>query len=173
LLGVPLSACGEEENQAGTVPEPENPAVEPRNGNVVELDGIRSRVVLSRQLNVRTPRGAVLYEAPLPGGKRGLFAAFLDVCNVSQSTTTPTGRIELQDAFGQDFDPVETYAYRTRPLEPGECRKPPNSTAERTFDGAAVLFTVPFDDVSNRPLVLEFGGDADGDGGRSAVRLDL
>lgn len=167
LLVLAVVACGEE----GSVDEP----LEATEANEVELAGVRYRVVLFRQLNPSEPPDDALYEGDPPGGDEGAYAAFIRVCNASDQPRTPSRSIRLEDAFNQPFGPraelvPDRFAYQPRRLEPGECLPAPNSAAEQTFDGAALVFRVPFRSVRERPLVLEISA---GQGRRARIRLDL
>ena len=169
LLVAVAGGCG------GEASEPN--LVEAREHNVVELDGIRYRVVMFRQLNPELSPDRALIEGRRPGGKRGLFAAFVVACNTTDAERVPTSRIHLENAFGQVYralEPAATgeFAYEPRPIPPGGCMPREDSAAARTLPGAAVLFAVPFDDLGERPFVLELRA-PDGEGPARRVKLDL
>jgi hypothetical protein len=46
------------------------------------------------------------------------------------------------------------------------------SAADRTFDGAALVFDVPYDSTQERPLILEIRERSEG-GERARIVLDL
>jgi hypothetical protein len=159
LCACLLVACGDEETQRA-------PAVEAQEGNTAQLGGIGYRVVLFRQLNPETAGDQALVEDVRAGEGRGLFAAFVEACNWSDNRATPTGDIVLEDAFGATFEPIaegleDALTYQPRSLEPEECVPARGNTADRTFDGGAVVFDAPLDITQERPLVLEIrdGGD--------------
>jgi hypothetical protein len=47
----------------------------------------------------------------------------------------------------------------------------PDSAADRTFDGAALVFEVPFESTAERPMVLEIAGPTGS--GAARIQLDL
>lgn len=172
LAATFLTGCGEDE------PEPESPpvsneAVEAQEQNAVELSGIRYRVVMFRQLNPRIAPDQSLYDGPLPEGDSGIYAAFLQACNVSEEPRRPAERIDLEDAFGESYPRVKAAsdsdsAYDGARLRPDECVPSEGSVADRALPGAAVLFRVPFDRLGNRPFVLEVR-----DGGVRRIEVDV
>lgn len=168
LLVLGFAACGGED-------EPADNAVEAREGNVVEFGGIRYRVVLFRQLNPRITPDRALYEGPPLEQGQGLYAAFLLACNVSEEVQTPTADVHLEDAFGDEFEPLpnvgDTFAYRPQPLRPDACLPTEGSAADQTFPGAALLFKLGFDDVRERPLILELRSQSDSETFR--IQLDV
>ena len=68
-----------------------------------------------------------------------------------------------------EVDPELTYEART--VAPGDCIPTRDSPANETFNGAALVFAVPFDAVQERPMVLEIRPRGDGDAVR--IQLDL
>jgi len=170
-IGVVIAGCGGD--------EPESNLVEAREANSVELGGMRYRIVIFRQLNPRIAPDRALWEGPLPGKDRGLFAAFLQVCNISDRERVPTPAIHLEDAFGQVYQPLglapaNELAYRPRPLGPGRCLPPEESVASRALPGSAIVFAVPFSELGERPFILELRGVVeDGPTPIRRVQLDL
>jgi hypothetical protein len=167
LLAALVAACDEESGDS---------AVEAREQNVVRIDGLAYRVVLFRELNPRIEPDRSLVEGARPGPDEGLYAAILHVCNEGEVPARPTGDIVLEDAFGQVFHPLRPavdpeLTYHPRDLDPDECLPVPGSTADTSFDGAAVVYEVPFDAVQRRPMVLEIR--PRGGGEPSRVQLDL
>jgi hypothetical protein len=56
-------------------------------------------------------------------------------------------------------------------LEPGQCLPGEGTAADRTFDGAALVFELPYEAAQERPMILEI---ADPSGsGEARVQLDL
>jgi hypothetical protein len=153
---------------------PDN-GVEAREGNVVELGGLTYRVVLFRQLNPQAAPESALVEGVPPDGQ-GYYAAFVTVCNDSDEPHLATNDIHLEDAFGNTFAARNTdvdpeLAYDPRRLQPEACEPADGSAAEETYNGAALVFSVPFDAVQRRPMILEI---QPRDGGAPArVQLDL
>jgi len=166
-LALP-GGCGGDES-------PDN-AVEAQEQNVAELGGVRYRAVLFRQLNVRGAPDDALWEGGTPHSDRGLYAVFLRACAAGREPVRTSERIHLEDAFGQRFAPraadtADTFEYSVTPLAPGECSPEAGSAADRTFDGAALVFSVPFASVQERPMILEIA-DPTG-GGAARIQLDL
>ena len=144
-------ACGGQEVER-------NAAVDARAGNEAVVGGVAYRVVLFRQLN---PRAAddVLVESVETDAQHGLFAAFLYACNRTDEPLEPTSEIVLEDAFGDTYEPLSqglerSLAYTPKRLEPDECI-PGNGSGDGVFDGAALVFELPYDITQERPLILE------------------
>jgi len=162
--------CGNDDAEVAEGP------IEALETNVVAFGGVEYRVILFRQMNPRNPPDKAVYDGPLPADQ-DLYAAFVVACNASDGEQIPTKRIHLEDAFGEIFRPIELeednpFAYRPRPLEPGECLPDEGSAADRTFSAAVVVFRVPFEDIRERPMILALDAtDADVPGAR--VELDL
>lgn len=171
-LALGIAACADEEREG----DGGDNAVDAREENVVRLADISYRVVLFRELNPRVTPDSELVARAAPEQGVGLYAAFVRACNEGGEEAIPTDRVLIEDAFGNRLRPRRngvdaTLAYQPRPLEPGACIPRPGSPAERTFDGAAVVFEVPFDAAQRRPLVLELHPQNGGDPAR--VQLDL
>lgn len=171
LASALLLGCGSEDRPVETATAAG--AVEAREQNTVELDGIRYRVKIFRQLNPRIAPDRVLYDGARPGGDSGIFAAFIEACNVSEEVRRPTRRVSLQDAFGDSYPRLEAaspteYGYDAVRLRPDECLPPNDSVADRAFPGAALLFSIPFDRLGNRPFALELR-----DNGVRRIELDV
>ena len=169
LAAAVLTGCGEEEPADSSSAE----AVEAQEQNTVELDGVRYRVVIFRQLNPRIAPDKALYEGAPPDGDSGIFAAFVQACNVSQETQRPAERVRLEDAFGEEYRRLEAastsaYDFDAARLRPGECVPAEDTVANRALPGAAILFEVPFDKLGNRPFVLELR-----DRGVRRIELDV
>jgi len=166
VCGLGLVGCGG---------QPETTAVAATERNSFSLDGLRYRVAMFRQLNPRLAPDRALYEGLPVEGNAGVFAAFLVVCNEGDAPRTPTGRLRLEDAFGEAYPrvpvpPDEALGYRPEPIAPGRCFPSEDSTADQALPGAAAVFEVPFDALTNRPFVLEV---SDAQGGSRRVELDL
>lgn len=162
-----LAACGG---------ETEDNAVDAAEQNTVAVGGVDYRVVLFRELNVlESPDDAVWTGAP-PPDDTGLYMAIVRACAGGDEAARMTDDIHLEDAFGEQFRPrpagtADEFEYTAAQLEPGECRPLSSSPASRTFDGAALVFQVPFESVAERPMVLVIGA-PEGDG-EARVQLDL
>lgn len=158
-----VGACGEDGGS-------EN-AVEAREQNTVHLGGLGYRVPLFRQLNPRTAPDRTYYDGPPPPDGSGVYAAFIGVCNEEGAPARPSGRIFLEDAFGERFRPVaqpgNELAYAPEELAASECL--PERGAALAADGAPLAFLVPFADTRERPMVLVIEGpDED-----ARIELDL
>ena len=158
-----VAACGEGQGAAE--------AVEAREQNTVELDGLEYRVPVFRQLNPRIVPDRSFYDGPRPPDGTGVYAAFLQVCNHEGPPATPSGRIVLEDAFGERFRPVDQpgneLAYAPKELRASECL--PQAGAPIAAEGAPLVFLVPFADTRERPMVLVI----EGTHGDARVELDL
>jgi hypothetical protein len=157
------------ENAEGAI----QPAAE---GNTVDLGAIEYRVTMFRQINPRIPPDQALIEAP-PDDGHAYYAAFIAACNTGAVLATTTSRIHLENAFGAVYRPVAVTPsnelwYRSTALEPDECLPAEDGVADSSLPGAALVFEVPIDDLSERPFILELRGpDAGSDVRR--VELDL
>lgn len=173
-----VSGCGEEET-TGDRPGDREEAVEAREDNTVELNGIRYRIAMFRQINPRLASDKALYEGPPPEGDVGVFAAFVRACNTSDVRRTPTKDVTLEDAFGESYRRLqavsdEAFDYDPRPLRPDLCLPSSEGAAERAFPGAVLLFEVPLDELGNRPFVLQLQDrNENGDVEARRVELDL
>lgn len=161
-----LAGCGGD--------EPDDSAIEATEQNTVELAGVDYRVVLFRQLSPGTPPDDALWEGEPPPPGKGLYLAVVRACATGDGPARTSGDVRLEDAFGQRFEPrpagtADEFEYSATELEPGECTPAAGSAADRTFDGGALVFDVPFDSTSERPLVLEIGDP----GGSATARIQL
>jgi hypothetical protein len=167
MLACLLVACGDER---------EDNAVDAREENVVRVGDLSYQAVLFRELNPRVAPDRTLVEPGAADAGEGLYAAFLHVCNDTDEPQPATGQIVLEDAFGQAFRPLRSgvdaeLTYQARTLAPGACLPARDSPANETFDGAALVFAVPFDAVQERPLVLVIRPHGGGEAAR--IQLDL
>jgi len=168
LVALAVWGCGGDERADN--------AVEAREGNQVELGGVRYRVVVFRQLNPFATPGDALWRGDPPRAGAGLYLVSLHACGVADGPARATDEVHLEDAFGQRFEPrsagtADAYEYEPRKLEPGECLPREDSAAEETFGGAALVFALPFEAIEERPIVLELGHPAGDDEAR--VQLDV
>ncbi len=102
-----------------------------------------------------------------------LYGVFLQVCNETSdgepvSAREPTeiegrefgGDFEIEDAQGNKFEPIvlpreNVFAYRSQPVEKGECIPQAGSAASTAPTGGALLvFRLPVAATENRPLEL-------------------
>jgi hypothetical protein len=163
---VLLAGCGDEATGDN--------AVEAQEQNTVELGGVDYRVVLFRQLNVRLAPDDALWEGSPPSAGNGLFTVLVRACAAAAEPARMSERLHLEDAFGERFAPrpgdtADAYEYTPVELQADECAPPAGSAADRTFDGAALVFEVPFESTAERPMVLEIAGPT----GSGAVRIQL
>ena len=169
LAAGALAACGEDTER--------RPAVEAREGNEALVGEFSYRVILFRELNPETVGDRSLVKAVSTDADHGLYAAFVEVCNRGREPQAPSARIVLEDAFGEAWKPLRegverSLAYRPRKLAPDACIPATGSVAARTFDGAAVVFEVPYSATQERPLILDIRETEDGGEGARIV-LDL
>ena len=102
-----------------------------------------------------------------------LYGVFIQVCNETTDgapspAREPTdveghefpGDFEIEDAQGDKFEPIalpstNVFAYRSRPLEKGDCIPASGSAAFTAPTGASLLlFRIPVAATENRPLEL-------------------
>jgi hypothetical protein len=144
-------------------------------GATVTVDGLEYSVETARQLNPSIVPDRDLLDRRRPGQGRTFFGVFVRVCNEDGATATPSDRLSVVDAFGKEVRPVELpagnpFAYEPEALPAGACLPEPGSAAERTTDGALVLYDVPLDFLGERPLALQVRGES---GERAQVQVDL
>lgn len=156
----------------GAAEEADN-AVEAQEHNTAELAGVRYRVVLFRQLNVHDEPDDALWTGPPPESGSGLYMVVLRACADAEPARS-SARIHLEDAYGQRFAPrtadtADEFAYSGQRLEPGECLPARGGVADRVFDGAALVFDVPYESVAERPIILEIAAPT----GDRTVRIQL
>ena len=164
LCATPAAGCIGDEG-AGA-----DNAVEAQERNEVRLGGVAYRVSMFRQLNPRIEPDDAYYDGPMPDKGAGVYAAFVRACNPEPPVESPSTRIFLEDAFGEQFHPVEQpdnkFAYDPRPLKPGECL--PSESAASQAEGAVLAFVVPFADTAERPMILVIRGS-----GHAERRIEL
>jgi hypothetical protein len=163
-LGV-VAGCGEEETSHVVEGEP------------IELGDLRFNVAITRFLNPDDVEDAEYLEGlPPPAPGHDYLAVFLDVENEGdEDATLPTAeQIEIKDTTGEHFEPIETESLFAlelgAPIEAG-AEVPEEDTAARSgpVQGSFILFELPVEAESNRPLELELT--ADGEDG--TIELDL
>lgn len=152
VLAAVLAGCGGEERADN--------AVEAQEGNTVELDGISYRAVLFRELNPNLAPDKTLVQGPGPGEDKGFYGLFVTACNTTDAPRRASSELHIEDAFGTVFEPLpastsDPYEYRGQVVPPGRCLPGEGSAANRLVDGAALVFAVPFDKLSNRPFIFE------------------
>ena len=164
-LAVVVTACDDDRSDN---------VVEAREGNEAVVGDVRYRVEFFRELNAHEePK---LHRGPPPPAGAGYFAAFVRACATGEEPVRSTSSIHLENAFGKTYRALAPkqsgpVAYRATTLEPGECQPDARSLAGRALPGAVLVFEVPFEDLSARPMVLEI---RDGDSSASArIQLDL
>jgi len=176
LFAFGLASCGNDDVDPGGGTDP---PLRSQEANEATLGGVRYRVTLFRQLNVRARSDRAYYRGSAPATGSGIYAAFVRACNVTdrEQATAPTMR--LLDAFGETFarqPPADgnRFAYRPTTLAPGKCLPRPGGVADRSADGVVVVFEVPFKDTRERPMLLEIPPRAEDEATRPVrVELDL
>ena len=142
------------------------------------VDGLRYRAPMFRQLNTRIAPDRAFWDGAPPARGSGYFAAFVEVCNVSDRARRPPEGFRLLDSFGQAFRPKDTdvdneFAYEPRKLAPDECIPAGGSVADQAVVGSVLLFELPFDVLRDRPLYLRLPPPADSDAAPPRIRLDV
>ena len=161
LLLLVAAGCGEGGDERAF--NPEDPA---REGIAAELDGIDYEVFITRQLNVRDPEDRQYYPGPPAPPGSAYYGVFLRACALEKlkRAAVTAGEIKVVDIRGQVYRPLplepdNVWAYRSEPLQPGECL--PNdasATAYGPTGGALLLFRIPVTNTENRPFELEIEG---------------
>ncbi|HEV2060618.1 MAG TPA: hypothetical protein VGR11_14780, partial [Solirubrobacteraceae bacterium] len=144
-------------------------------GGTIHLDGIAYTPQITRQLNPHVKPDEALIGDRRAGRDRLWLGAFIRVCNEDDRVRVPSDRLALVGAFGQRFSPTELPAgnpfdYDPEPLPPDRCLPEPGSVDDRVIEGALVLFNIPVEFFSERPVALEVTSDS---GERERVIVDL
>lgn len=145
-------------------------------GAAAVVGGLHYEPVLARRLNPRIAPDEELVDGRRPPAGTVWFAVFVRVCNDSRTARTATDRLALVSASGEPVKPVRppgatgAFAYAPAELKPGECIPGPATAAERTVDGALVLFAVAPELLADLPVALELTG---ADGERTRAVLDV
>ena len=159
-LALPLAACGRQ--KATTFAQFE--------GTYLNVGPLAYQVQISRQLNPQD-----LEDRNYMQGVSGKlapdevwFAIFIRAQNTSSQTQPATGDFEITDTLDNRFRPVPVaktnpYAYRPRPVAPGQLIPSESSTAGSGViqQGSMVLFKVKLSSLSNRPLELHIKSPTD------------
>ncbi len=169
-----LSACGEQQ-EIITVGESE--------AEYVTQADLQYQVQMSRQLNPFNP-GDRNYLVGLPVADRGLqpdeiwFGVWMRVGNTSGQARARANEFRIIDTRGNIFEPIplaatNVFAYRNGVL-PNDAFYPLPNTApgQGPNNGALVLFKLPVEALSFRPLELEFSAPG-ATGQPSQIRLDV
>ena len=126
----------------------------------IVVDGLHYDPLIARRLNPNIVPDRALVSGLAPPEGKIWFGVFLRVCNRGERLRTSSDRLALVDAFGQRSTPSgalpqeNLFAYRPRPLKPGECLPRAGSAAERN-DGSLVLFAVSAKILGETPVALE------------------
>ncbi len=155
VAGLGLGACGDKEDLR-TVGETE--------GLYVDVGGLRYQVQISRYLNPADVEDEG-YLVGLPEGVRPdddetWFGVFMRVQNTSEETHESAREITIEDTQGKVYRPVplsevNNFAYRSRPLRPGNIEPHPDSAAGNgPIQGSLLLYRLTYDTLQNRPLEL-------------------
>jgi hypothetical protein len=164
LSGLALSACGSN-SDAKSVKE----------GQAVELGGLRYNVLFSRFLNIHDVEDAAyLTGQPDPTADQIYLGVFLQVKNVGNAPATLPTAFTVVDTSKHRFDSLASTSDYAFPggttLDSDTVAPDPDSPAGNgPIQGALVLFNLPADVTENRPLTLEIPGP----GGPAEVELDI
>ena len=152
-----FSACGNADEHPGE----DEPA---REGLAIPVDGIDYNVFITRQLNPEIQPDISYYpEEPAPGN--ALYGVFIEACNNGEEAAEAVEEFVIHDNQGDQIEPVElpednTFAYRARELQPGECIPEVGSINQLgPTAGSLLVFEIPFEQTENRPLELEIEGE--------------
>jgi hypothetical protein len=142
----------------------------------IVVGGLHYDPLTARELNPNTVPDEDLLSGRRPPEGKVWFGVFLRVCNRGDKRRTASERLALVDALGNRLLPSTTlsdtnpFVYDPRAIEPEKCLPAEGSAADRTVDGALVLFAMSKQFRRNRPVALEVVAD---DGARKRVILDL
>jgi len=161
---VGLSACGQEQQEAGSF-QSENAQVAETEGIYLTLDDMKYQVQMSRQLNPLIVddraylQGVSASDREL-GSDEVWFAVWMRVENETEGRLELAEDFEIHDTQENVYRPVtiddtNVFAYRPGPIDGKELYPLPNSPAgERTPQGSMLLFKVRRFSLDNRPLEL-------------------
>jgi hypothetical protein len=157
-----LSACGDDPPETITHGESE--------AEYVTFGDVQYQVQISRQLNPREV-GDRAYLVGIPPADRGLtadevwFGVWVRAFNRSGQASPTADNFKIVDTRGEEYEPVElqnvnVFAYRPTVI-PDEGQYPEEGSApsETSSTGALLLFKLPVDALSFRPLELEFNAE--------------
>ncbi len=153
-----LAACGNKDEEQGV----DEPA---REGIAIELGGVEYNVFITRQLNTAIPPDNAYYDGPEVDADETLYGVFLQACNRTDDTQTPTDFFRVKDNQENEFVPVtlpedNPFAYHAAELAPDECIPEAGSVAALGPAAASILlFKLPLTTTENRPLELEIEGE--------------
>jgi hypothetical protein len=168
-----LSACGDKQE---SITHGESEA------EYVTLGDVQYQVQISRQLNPRNV-GDRAYLVGIPPAERGLaqdevwFGVWVRAFNRSGRPSPTADIFKIVDTRSRDYEPIElqnvnVFAYRPTVI-PNEGQYPEFGSAqsETSSTGALLLYKLPVDALSFRPLELEFNGKQAGP--PSSIVLDV
>jgi hypothetical protein len=165
LSGLVLAACGSSGADSLQVKE----------GESVELGGLRYNVLFSRFLNIHDQEDRYyLTDQPAPTPDQLYLGVFLQVKNVGDSPATLPTTFTVSDTVHHHFDALPSKSDFAFPvgskLDPDtEVPDPDSPAGSGPIQGALVLFNVTDSVTENRPLTLEIPGP----GGPAEVELDI
>lgn len=145
----------------------------------VTQGGLQYQVQISRQLNPSDVRDRD-YLIGIPQADRGLdakeiwFGVWLRAFNRSGTAAQNAESFRIVDTRGRDYEPIKlasinAFAWRSARVGDGAEYPPVGSAASETSStGALLLFKLPVEALSFRPLELEFGA-----GTPSTITLDV
>ncbi len=175
LASLGLVACGDSEPRVVSAGESE--------AAYVTLGATQYQVQISRQLNPSEVRDRANLIG-IPPADRGLdaqeiwFGVWVRAFNRSERSERSADEFKIVDTRGHEYEPialqpVNAFAYRSSLLQPGsEYPAPGSAAAETSSTGALLLFKLPVDALSFRPLEFEFSSAALS-GETSSITLDV
>ena len=141
------------------------------------------QVQISRQLNPRDVRDRT-FLIGIPPEDRCLeaneiwFGVWVRAFNGSEGSERAADEFKIVDTRGQEFEPIElqsvnAFSYRPSAVRAGsEYPQRGSAAAESSSTGALLLFKLPVDALSFRPLELEFSS-SELSGQQSSITLDV
>jgi hypothetical protein len=156
-----LSACGDKQE---TVTHGESEA------EYVTLGDVQYQVQISRQLNQRDV-GDRAFLVGIPPAQRALaadevwFGVWIRAFNRSGQASPTADSFKIVDTRGQEYEPIElqnvnVFAYRPTVIQnEGQYPQAGSAPSQTSSTGALLLFKLPVDALSFRPLELEFEGE--------------
>lgn len=176
-----LAACGQEKVDRTGGFQSENAQVAETEGILLDVEGAKYQVQLSKQLNPALPEdGPYLRDINTSEnrleGDQVWFAVFMRVENDSENTITSAKRFVIRDTQENEFlpvtiEPTNEWSYQPVTLAPKDVYPGPNTPAgERAPMGALLLFRINRPSLDNRPLELEITGQQ---GQKAIVDLDV
>jgi hypothetical protein len=153
LIAV-LGGCGKKEHPGEPV----------REGLTTPLGGLRYRVYITRQLNLKNEQDRGYYQGAEPAPGHALYGVFLEACNHGDAEAVASSSFEIHDTQENVFKPKASdsknpFMWHGGAVEPENCEPAIGSVAKLgPASGAMILFDLPISATENRPLELHIQG---------------